>query len=78
MSDWKCGNLFVLWNGQPVPPWNVASQIWKAIIPLGDNRFEEGLFYIVIGSSSHCGFFRHMYHPSLLMLSKTSIDYSTP
>jgi hypothetical protein len=45
---------------------------------LGDNRFEEGLFYIVIGSSSHCGFFRHMYHPSLLMLSKTSIDYSTP
>jgi hypothetical protein len=42
---------------------------------LGDNRFDKGLFYIVIGSSSHCGFFTHMYHPSLLMLSKMSIDY---
>jgi hypothetical protein len=39
-------------------------QMWpvrcgKLVIPLGENRFDKGLFYIVIGSSSHCGFFRH-------------------
>jgi len=47
-------------------PWNVASQIWKAaVIPLGDNR-------LVVPIVDFSGI---MHHPSLLMLSKMSIDY---